>query len=396
MASALKNKFLPHFGGAFFFKYDIINIMDDNNQQGWLNQKPASFPPAQPADRPKPPPPPPPEITLRTMKSDLESLKQTGGSMPIPKPFTPPELKREALPAAASTPPAPPLPPRPQISKITPSEFGEPKKMESSAASSAPIIEEEGKSESLKKILVWFLGAVLAIGVGLAGYYFIYPSLFPAQVPPPAITNQTPPAQNPVLAVPEVQLPPAVAPHQSLLKSADQNSAAKLSAADLNSIKTVLQEEAKKLNPPGTLAELAMSDAKGQASASAVFSALIPEISSDTMKLFQEDFTAALYYDANGVWPAYILKLKSEASQVEAQTAIGALESSKNLKNFFLADPGTPSASGFKSGKASEVLTRYLTYSKKGAGLNVAWSGDKLVVSASFDGLKKILANLAQ
>ncbi len=371
--------------------------MDDNNQQGWLNQKPASFPPAQPMDRPKPPPPPPPEITLRNMKSDLESLKQTGGSMPVPKPFTPPELKREILPVALPTPSAPPLPPPPpSLSKITPSEFGEPKKMESSAPS-APVIEEEKKSGNLKKIMAWSLGAVLSVGVGLAGYYFIYPALFPPQVspPPPAITNQASAPEIP--AVPEVQLPPALAPHQSLLKSADQNSFANLAAVDLNSLKTAIQEEAKKLNPPGTLTELAMSDAKGQVPASAAFSSLIPEISSDTMKkLFQGDFTAALYYDANGVWPAYVLKLNPEASQVEAQTAVSGLESSKNLKNLFLADPGTPSASGFKSGKAGEVPTRYLTYSKKGAGLNIAWSGDKLAISASFEGLKKILSNLAQ
>ncbi len=371
-------------------------IMDDNNQQGWLSQRPASFPPAQPADRPKPPPPPPPEITVRTMKSDLESLKQTGGAMPLPKTFTPPELKREVSPAGA---PPPPLPP-PAPSRITPSEFGEPKKMESPAKPASSVIEEEGRPAGiLKKILVWSLGAVLAIGVGLAGYYFIYPALFPAQVPPPppAITNQTPPAQNPVPAVPQAQLPPAFAPHQSLLKSADQNSAAKLSATDLNSLKTALQEEAKKLNPPGTLAELAMSNANGQIPASTALSALIPEISADTMKkLFQEDFTAALFYDANGVWPAYVLKLSSEASQVEAQTAVSGLESSKNLKNLFLADPGTSSASGFKTGQTSGVATRYLTYSKKGAGLNIAWSGDKLVVSTSFEGLKKILANLAQ
>ncbi len=372
--------------------------MDDTNQQGWLKQKSAGFtpPPAplsgqagEPPDRPKPPPPPPPEITIRTMKSDLESLKQTGGAMPLPKTFTPPELKREAPATGLSGQGGPaPLAPlsQPIPLKITPS----------TVTPSVSVIEEEGSSGSYKKILTLSLGLVLAAGVGLAGYYFIYPALFPAQLPPPppAITNQTP-AEIPT--VPEANLPPAPAPHQSLLKSADKNSAAKLAATDLNSFKTALSEEAKKLNPPGTLTELAMSNANGQVPASAVFSALIPEISSDTMKnLFQEDFTTALFHDVNGVWPAYVLKLSPEASQVEAQTAVSTMESSKDLKNLFLTDPGTPNSAGFKSGKAGAVSTRYLTYSKKGAGINIAWSGDKLVVSASFDGLKKILANLAQ
>src|SRR3989338_8200645 len=112
--------------------------MDDNKPQGWPDPKPNRFPPTglprqgrPSAARPTPPPPPPPEITIRTMKSDMEALKQTGGAAPVPKPFTPPELAK--LPSELKAPsaekswtsPTPPPPP-----KITPSDFGAPKKFE--------------------------------------------------------------------------------------------------------------------------------------------------------------------------------------------------------------------------------------------------------------------------
>ena len=58
-----------------------------------------------------------------------------------------------------------------------------------------------------------------------------------------------------------------------------------------------------------------------------MISALLPGMTSRNNKsLFEDDFTAALYYDANGVWPAYILKLKLEANIVEAQTIMKSLE----------------------------------------------------------------------
>lgn len=359
--------------------------MPDDNQQ-WLNPRPpANLPATPPPDRPKPPPPPPPEITIRTMSSDLESLKETGGTTPAPKPFTPPELKK----GWTSPTPPPPPPPAGGPPKITPAEFGEPKKSE--AAPPSGLIEEEGGSKG-KKIALWAGTSVIVVGAGLAGYYIIFPLLFPPQAPPPPPAVTQPPTEVPISAIPVVEPPTALAPHQSLLKSTDAISNAQTSA-DLASLSNTLQQEAQKSNPGGSLVELMLSDANGQLPSSSVLSALLPEISPEAMKnLFEDDFTLALYYDANGSWPAYIFKLKAEASQVEAQTEVNKLESSPNLRNFFASDPGTQTAS-FKTGQVNGLATRYVTFSKQGAALNVAWSGDKLVISTSYNGLKKILGN---
>ena len=54
-------------------------------------------------------------------------------------------------------------------------------------------IEEEAPKSSQRrikrKILLWVGVLVIAIGVGLAGYYYVFPMLFPSQeAPAPMIT----------------------------------------------------------------------------------------------------------------------------------------------------------------------------------------------------------------
>jgi hypothetical protein len=373
------------------------NIMEPNQ----LNQnsfEPMGLPPMPPKtapqsliqseyERPAPPPPPPPEIVLRTMKSDLGGLKESGGAIPTPKPFTPPEIKR-VIPSGT---PPPSLP-----KKIAPMEFGLPNQEKKE---STTIIEEPAETkEKSKKIVLWVVAGIIIIGVGLAGYFIVFPMLFPPQIPSPPAPALT----EPELTVPEIPeaevLPPTETPltHQSLLRSSDTIATMELTSIDLLSLTNALQQEAKKTLPSGTLAEIILSDVnRRQIPALDVLPSLIPALLSETVKkLFEEDFTAALYYDANGVWPAYILKLSLKASIVEAQATIRELEASPNFENLFLASPGTADTAGFKDGQANNIATRYLAFSKKGAALNFAWSNDKLIISTSYNGLKKILNNL--
>lgn len=363
-----------------------------------MNQQPGSFPPATPTRPTTPPPtPPPPEITLRTMQSDMESLKQTGGSGSAPKPFTPPELAKDL--SRPAVPPPPPMPRIPQTDFAT-------QRPAAPAAPSAPApkIEMEPSGSNWKKMLLWGGALLLIIGAGVAGYMYVYPLLFP-QLPPappaPAITTPTPEPVIPEPAAPEAVVPPVEVPpqpklHTSLLSSVTGTSPLVLVNADLVSLKLALQAEAQKTVAPDSLIETTLSDAGGQLAASAVLPLMIPSLTADNMKnLFEDDFTTALYYDANGVWPVYILKISAESSLVEAQPVITSLEASPTLSNLFLSAPGTPSATGFKSGKINTLDTRYLTFSKTGASLNIAWSGNKLLLSTSYNGLKKALSSLA-
>ncbi len=393
--------------------------MADTNQQNWQDPKPASFPPpagpsqptpapftpqsfssgpapAQPQyTQPKPPPPPPPEITIRTMKSDLESLKETGGAPPSPKPFTPPELKKEYQPPTLPAQPAAPAPP-----KIAPADFGQPQKMEAPkpmapAPAATPIIEEESNRGS-RKMFVWGASLATVIGVGLLGYFILFPMLFPAQTPPPAPAITTPTTeQSTTPEIPGEITPPAAEPliHQSLLTS-DGLATIQLPTVDRTALMAALQQEAQKPNPAGTLIEIGMNDLSGQFPAGNLFAMLLPSEAETLGAVFESDFTAALYHDADGAWPVYVFKLHLESSIVEAQTAIQSLENSQALQNFFLSDPGTPNAAGFRDGQVNGLQTRYLTYDKRGAALNFAWSGDRAVISTSYNGLRKALTNL--
>ena len=342
-----------------------------------------------PAARPTPPPPPPPEITLRTMKSDLEALKQTGGASTAPKPFTPPELKTEM-----SRPTPPPPPPPPPLPKITPSTF-ETKKTTDAVKPGAPVIEEEaamaGEKTKAKKVLLWVVVAVVAVGVGLIAYFFIYPLFFPSQLPPPpAVTSPAPVAPSA-----EETPPLELKQHISLLQTPNETVNKALADIDLLSVTQAMQTESQTQRPTENLVEIAFSDSNGQIDASAFLPALLPELPASLLQpIFENDFTTALYYDADGAWPVYLFKLNFDTNISETQTVISALESSVNLSNLFLAAPGTPSAAGFKSGQVNGIATRYLTYSQKGAALNSAWANDTFVISTSYNGLKKVLGNI--
>ncbi|NCN52925.1 hypothetical protein GW950_00485 [Candidatus Wolfebacteria bacterium] len=329
--------------------------------------------------------PPPPEITLRTMQSDTESIKQSGGSTPTPKPFTPEQFKK----------PLAPRPPAP--SKITPSEFGASKLQGAQSIESSSIIEEDVESKfNFKRISVWVGTLVIAVGFGLLGYFVIFPALFPSQLPPEPILNTPTTPETPV--VPEVPSAPEIPEatpiiHNSFLNS-DSSTTLQLVAVDLLTLTNNLQQEAQKGSLNGSLVEVIINDSNGQVASPRILSSILPEFSKETLsQTFTDDFTAALYYDANGTWPVYVFDLSLETNILEAQANMSEIENSNNLSNFFLGSPGSPTGV-FKDGQANGTLTRYQTYSNTGAALNYGWEGNKFIVSTSYSGMKKALENL--
>ena len=120
---------------------------------------------------------------------------------------------------------------------------------------------------------------------------------------------------------------------------------------------------------------------------------LLPDVfSAETVAFFENDFTFFTYTNDKGTWLGFVGKVKSDATLADVKTAIAGIEESANLANLFLSDAGT--ASTWKSGTTEGVANRYLTYSLAGAGLNYGWSGDTLVVSASYLGFQEALKHL--
>lgn len=316
--------------------------------------------PVRPAPVPPPPAVRPPEITLRTMKSDLDALKL--GATPAPKPF----------------------------SGITAPAEG--------AAPAKPLAKIELKGKSSKSIFIISGVIVFGIIIALLGYYVIFPIIFPATVPTaPAPASAPgpsviPPAPTPVIP----QIPSAnIRPHQSLLSvPAEFQAAVSLATVNLSTLKQSLVNQVAAGTAPNTLKELTLSDTNGQVAFANILSLLLPELTQGELSnLFEDDFTALLYHDADGDWPIWVAGLKTGADLTAAKTLVSRLENSSALANLYLSSPGTPTG-GFKTGQINNVSTRYLVFSQKGASFNYAWVGNKLVISASFNGLKKVLANL--
>ncbi|OGY64000.1 MAG: hypothetical protein A3B92_04185 [Candidatus Harrisonbacteria bacterium RIFCSPHIGHO2_02_FULL_42_16] len=361
--------------------------MDDPNKKWQPPEPPANLP----MESSPPFPPPPPEITVRTMKSDMDALKQTGGANPSPKPFALPELT-EKIPSPKPYSPLPP-PPLPSVAtpKMMPTETEKTEKFEQEKPT--VTIAEEGGGW-IKKIAVWSGILLVAAGIGFFGYFVLFPKLFPTQSPPPPIVTLPETTETSIATAPETmpeETLPAVNPHQSFLFASDTIAQKDLIKVDLLSLVGAFKEEAEKNLPNGSLSEIIFNNSNGQIPSSAVLSSLLPEFSAEKIKdIFEDDFTAALYYDENGAWPLYIFKINFNSSIVEAQNEIRALETSKNLSNLFVESPGA-ATSDFKNGQANGTATRYKTFSQKSAALNYSWLDDKLIISASYDGIKKVL-----
>ena len=360
------------------------------------------------------PPPPPPEINVRTMQSDMQGIK-AATNMPapqMPKTVLPPEFKKVYTPPTA--PIAPIAPPAPKFS-IPNDNSPRPQIM---SASTPKIEQETGKSTS-KKILLWTGAVLIIIGIGLLGYSVVFPRLFPQTSTSPdnedistTINPENPPVVTEVPVAPidqsqtppiDVTIPPAepitpsapvLKPHQAFFKSTDSSASIQLVAADLASFTDALKEESKKAIANNNLVELFISDANGQISGPAMLSLLIPEYSSDVLNAnLEEDFTTALFYDANGVWPVYVFKAKDGADLAALQIEIKKMEASANLNNLFVIDPGNK-VGAFKDGPVNNNPIRYIKFSKAGAFIDYGWMGDKFIISTSYEGIKKALSNL--
>ncbi len=141
--------------------------MNDNTKQ----QKPIS-----------PPPPPPLRINIRTMQSDIESIKQSGGEAPSPQTFTPEEFKPKTSKQKIENSEV-------KISLNVPSYTGpekpifKPSQTPSPTTSQVPIpplpTDQKQPKSSFIKIILIAIGVIVGIaGLGLLGYYIIFPLFF--------------------------------------------------------------------------------------------------------------------------------------------------------------------------------------------------------------------------
>ncbi len=335
------------------------------------------------------------KFDLRTMSSDVSSIKGSGGGEP--RPYVPPPQVRpreEFKPQApAGTPFAPQNfnPASTSTSPIQPKTM-EPMKM---PALGKPVKKSSG---GLFYVLLVLL---IVLGVAALGYFVVYPKFFAKNTPAPEVT---PPATTPEVTTPppaentpppaENTPPPATTapqPHASLFKiAADKNVSLNVgSAATSRLFKDGVQNE---VASTPELRELTAQKGGGAfLETTELFSALFPSLQG-TSNLFQDDPTLFVYVNQSGSAPGVALKAKSGVNLGDLKTAVAQIESSPDIANIFLSNPPTTSGT-WKSGTAGGVPTRYVVLGT-GFAFNYGWVQDVLVVSASYDGFKEAARRL--
>ncbi|MFA6407547.1 MAG: hypothetical protein WCV80_02475 [Candidatus Paceibacterota bacterium] len=337
----------------------------------------------------------PTEPTMRTMASDVASIKETGGGEPrpyIPKEIPPsfPDMSQPVTPKKDFV--VPPVIP----AFVPPQEMG---------AVSIPTPQgtsgESGKGKSKSGIFIGIAVFVTLVGLAAIVYFFVIPKFTTTPVETPTATPVIPPIEVPEIIetattteqepiIPPVpptsessQLP-TVDTHSSLFKnSADLTSEVTLTEVTMDSVKKSL--EASVVEVP-VLREIVFKNSTGKVYA---LSALLPLFSSSTFTtstnaLFAPDATFFTYADSKGVWPGFVLRLATGADSTVAKTDIKKLEVGNEFASFFLTDPGTGQA--WKDGKVGTTTARYAPFSKTGIAFSYVWFENNLIVSTSYAG----------
>ncbi len=235
-------------------------------------------------------------------------------------------------------------------------------------------------SKVVKNIVMIVVALVFVGGIGALSYFVVFPLLFPPQSAKAPQVVATPVTHKSYLVLPvaaEAQL--NLPDHKYLtIASAMQNeSFNQLAAGQYKEVKVFENNQ-----------QVAFPD----------FMAAISPVTSALSNggYFEKDFTALLYYDASGVWPVYVAKMKAGTIGSDLVASFKSLEGVLDVANFYLAPPG--SFSGFKDGKVDGQTTRYAVGTQAGAAFNYGALGEYFVISTNYNGLKNLmpLIGLAQ
>ncbi len=327
--------------------------MNGDNQQSGGGGTPPGTPQV-------PPSPETPEIKLRTMESDVKSVEESGGGEPKPEYID--------LPSGGLTqPPAGQLPTEAGTTAITP---------------------ETPRSRGW---LTWLIVIIVIVILGWLAYAYVWPIIFgPTEEIPEELQAQPGEPEAPV----ETPSAPAAASgrHQSLFGSSPEAlTLVNLPDYTLVNILTAIQNEAAVIPSGGNIKEVTITDAQGPAAFSRLITALMPELAGgleNTLKnTFEDDFTAYIYYDDNGFWPGYVVRIKPNTN-VDVVSLASQLQQLENaaFTNLFLTPPGE--SQDFRGGTIKgKYNNRYAPMGQAGASFNYGLYDQYLVITTSYNAL---------
>ncbi|OGY99711.1 MAG: hypothetical protein A2945_01785 [Candidatus Liptonbacteria bacterium RIFCSPLOWO2_01_FULL_52_25] len=302
-------------------------------------------------------PAPPPEVKVRTLRSDLASLSQSGGMRA--------EFKSVAAPVVAK-------------------EDG--------------MSSEVVATNKIKTIVAVVVALALIVGVGFFAHKLFFgdvsrnPSLLPISPSPSAKPSGA-----------------ASFVHASVFKQpADQVLALTIPSGSVENaaeLETFNQRMFRALNgtkPSSVLLEVNVKDESG------ADLPLADILRAGDMEVIDPAFFAAhfnpdgslfVYKDARGFWPGFVFALNPADNWLFVKDDVARLEDSPKVANFFLTAPGVPAAQNFKDAiikdaAAENQSVRRLEFSIPGAVFIYGWFRNALIISTSEDGLREAIGRL--
>ena len=317
-----------------------------------------------------PPPPSPDErVSVRTMASDMQSVKETGGQMPqsqiVDAPSIPSLSPDTSAPAVSAAPLA-----TPNIQELAPAI--DPASNTPLVVSGDPVVGTSGTGGSKTKTIFIAVGAaVVAIGLGFGAYYLVTSLVGSSSSPVATSSSNTLPATQTTTPPAPVQQPTVIPPmtHVSLLLAPTQSETVTVSpGGDPALLRAAVAALGVAGNlPVGGVRDLAMVDASSSPVQSpTVLAAYFPSFGSSLSGVVGPDFTSWFYLDKTGGSKlGFIFKL-TPAAQTATTTIAQYIESNPaDLANLFLATTTAPQSPVFKDGLVAGVRVRFLAYNTK-------------------------------
>jgi len=383
------------------------------------------------ASSPSVPPPPSPDerVAIRTMSSDLQSVRETGGQSPQSQIINAPELSKptsdvvSSVPISSTPPPIfsqQPTTPQPekdfqqqpiQPSSFAPSVDGGPV---SFSDNGQPFV--ENTKGSFIKTLVWIIvGIMIAGGLGFGAYYLIT-SLSQS----PSLPSDTQNGELPITSSQQAQEDGAVSTstvvqaltHLSvILTPTDTHTLTITSTTDSNSVITAIASTSLPVLSVGSVRDVSLVDAGGKViESSVVLPSYFPSFGSALAALVDRDFTTWIYYDkTGGAKLGFVFRLKANTPFEQASLSVGQYieNNTQDIARLFITPTTTPPTITFKDGAVGDQKTkvRFAIYNtKQGNVFEYGWmtgtAGDHyLVLATSYnqmvDILNRMIANPA-
>jgi len=377
--------------------------MEEKNQVGdpWSGQNSqGGNPPSVPAGKGQPPNTKQDDsgLSARTMKSDTQSIGESGGGAPTP--YTPqprPEPKPSEQPkkpqgsgsgGSFQPPNITPTPTPPEPPKLGGEKLHSPKK-------------------SNKGLFIGIITAIVVIGIAAVVYFFIVPLVMDDGEETP---ETTPPAQE---EPQEEQEENNQDNPEEGIGNLEETDTPEKETVDLSSIYTHEVHASFFENPADismdvTLLEFTPAEIQGKLVFNPTENPLLREIVLKTSEnkpitlqqmgsmtapdfftaqftdYFQEDFTLFTYTNTSGTWMGFVAQLKDDVEAGSVQSQMSSLQSSPNLENFFVEEPGEIGV--WEDGSVKEYPTSLVEFSEAGATFSYTWFDRYLVISTNLDG----------